>query len=1008
MNKDLQRRAQQIFTALAPDGSAHSEADLDALVEGNEDLRAAVITLLQDYRCAQRAGFLESPDEPWRERTLDLPPGTTIGWYTLVELLGKGGFGSVYLAKQETPIRRELAVKIIKPGMDSEQVISRFQIERQTQTLMDHPNIAKVIDAGATDSGQPYFAMEYIRGVPITRHCRESSLSTNDKLKLFIQVCRALEHAHQKGVIHRDIKPSNVLVAILDGQAVVKVIDFGIAKAVHTENESMPDLSVAGHPLGTPEYMSPEQIKGSLNEIDTQSDIYSLGVLLYEILTGTTPFDTHDLKRAGYPEMVRIVSEQLPPKPSTRLSSALGSAFTEEDRPRDPKKIGAEIKGDLDWIVMKCLEKERSRRYPTVSALADDIVRHLENEPVSAGPPSVTYKTRKFIRRNRGQVIAAGLLAFTLIAGLASTSVGLAWALSERSRADQQAQASLAAADRAEQAKELALAKQSEAVREYERAERQLLRAVEIKGLISEILWSISPERARGTDTTLLRDLLSEAAQRLSSGDVKDEYVAAEMRYLIGNVYRSIGLYAEAEPQLRAAYDSRVRLLGEDDPETLQSASALAGLLSSQGKYDDSLRLYRDTLDHQKRVTGEHTPETLFTSDAIASVYINLGRYSDALPFVSDRLQALQQELGEDHPQTLQSMTRLATVYTNLGRRTEAEELHRKTADIQKRVLGPDHPRTLWTMSCLATACSNLGRYDEAEPIYLETIEIQNRVLGPMHQDTLWTTLGLARVYRNQRRLEDAESLCDSLIPRYKESLGERHSQTLHALNVLASVYEQQGKLDLAENVYTEVLDSRTRELGRLHPDTLWSMTMLADLYARTERYTEASSLHARALEGRRVALGSEHPDVTDSLRRLVRVLKSMGRAEEAEAVDGELVLRMASSAEAERATASELNAAAWALLTRVPDSPETNARALAFAQRACNLEQQSRGTGLWTMLDTLALAQHRTGDHEAALRTQTRAVAMMPEDADPGMLERLVSYQASRDELVSYERQSQ
>ena len=342
--------------------------------------------------------------------------GTVIGRYRLLEEIGEGGFGTVYMAEQQHPVRRMVAFKIIKLGMDTRQVIARFEAERQALAMMEHPNIAKVLDAGATETGRPYFVMELVKGVPLGEYCDDEGLSTVERLKLFVQVCHAVQHAHQKGVIHRDIKPSNVMVTLHDGRPVPKVIDFGIAKATNARLTEKTLFTEYRQLVGTPEYMSPEQAEMSGLDIDTRSDIYSLGVLLYELLTGTTPFDSRELRRGGFGEIQRIICEEDPPTPSTRLSAMVTTPDASASLPdiarnrrTDPASLRRSVRGDLDWIVMKAMEKDRTRRYATAQELAQDIERHLGNEPVAASPPSASYRFHKMVRRNRGTI---GLTAF--------------------------------------------------------------------------------------------------------------------------------------------------------------------------------------------------------------------------------------------------------------------------------------------------------------------------------------------------------------------------------------------------------------------------------------------------------------------------------------------------------------------------------------------------------------------------------------------------------------------
>ncbi|HKI33834.1 MAG TPA: protein kinase [Gemmataceae bacterium] len=422
---------QAIFIAALQEEREKRAAYLDRVCGGHAALRQRIEVLLEAH---DRAGsFLQQPAAAGLTdayRPLSEGPGTVIGPYKLLQQIGEGGFGVVYMAEQQEPVRRKVALKIIKPGMDTKEVIARFESERQALALMDHPNVARVLDAGATDSSRPYFVMELVRGVPITEFCDKNHLPTGGRLELFNALCRAVQHAHQKGIIHRDLKPSNILVTLHDGQPVPKVIDFGVAKATSQQLTHRTLFTAYGQMIGTPAYMSPEQAEMSGLDIDTRSDIYSLGVLLYELLTGTTPLESKRLREAGYAEMQRLIREEEPPRPSTRLSSLGGAAtILAGNRGTDVRRLAQLLRGDLDWIVMKALEKDRNRRYETPSAFAADVERFLHDEAILARPPSALYRLRKFARRNRAAVLTAATVAILLIIGIAGTSLGLVWAM---------------------------------------------------------------------------------------------------------------------------------------------------------------------------------------------------------------------------------------------------------------------------------------------------------------------------------------------------------------------------------------------------------------------------------------------------------------------------------------------------------------------------------------------------------------------------------------------------
>ncbi len=966
--------------------------------------------------------------------------GDQVGRYKLLEQIGEGGFGSVWAAEQREPVKRRVALKIIKLGMDTKQVIARFEAERQALALMDHPNIAKVLDAGSTDTGRPFFVMELVKGVPILDYCDTEKLDTRARLELFMKVCHAIQHAHQKGIIHRDIKPTNVLITLHDGVPVPKVIDFGIAKATNQELTNKTIYTEHRQMIGTPAYMSPEQAEMSGLDIDTRSDIYSLGVLLYELLTGTTPFDTKSLMEAGFAEMMRIIRETEPHKPSTRLSSLGNTATrTAEQRRVDVHKLSTQLRGDLDWIVMKCLEKDRTRRYETANGLAADIVRHLSDEPVLAGPPSAKYKLAKFIKRNRGQVIAGGVVAAALVLGVVGTSAGMAWALKEKDRADTEAtNASLAAAAEKE-ARLDAEANEQKAKAEAERAERELARATEIKRLITEMLQSVDPEEAQGADTTLLKGILDDASQRLAKGEITDELIAAELHQVVGRVYRQLALYSEAEAHTPLAFDIRARVLGEDDPKTLDSMAELGLLCLDQRRYAEAEPLLAQCSETRGRVLGKEHPETIGSmqdlgrlflaqkryaeaepllleslemrrrilgnehKDTITAIgnqsalYWNSGRRSEAEPLLIEVWEALRRTVGEDHPDTLQAMNNVGVMYRELGRYAEAEPILTDCLEKRRRVMGAEHPKALESMNNLALLHSAQARYAAVEPLFVETLGIQRRRLGDEHPDTLQSMNKLASLYMVQGRYAEAEPLFLEKLEVQKRVLGDEHPDTLQSMIQLGILYTRQGRYAEAEPLRLETLTMRRRVLGEEHPDTLGITTDLGNLYNVMERYEEAAAMLERSLPIMRRVLGVDHPWTAVAMSGLATAYEHLGRHAEALPLRRELLELQTAKADSPDADAATLNGAAWILLTHDTEELRDPQRALGYAERACALEEAANGANLWMYLDTLALAQHATGDNAAAVVTQKRAIALMPSpDADPGMADRLAEYEAA------------
>ncbi len=821
------------IAALQKDDLAQRQAYLDEACAGQPELRRQVDDLLRLYEGA--GSFLQKPaaESPATGAPGDIPDsmlspeasGTSIGPYKLIQLLGEGGMGAVWMAQQTEPVKRLVAVKIIKPGMDSRQVIARFEAERQALALMDHPNIAKVFDAGTTPAGRPYFAMELVKGAQVTRFCDERRLTPRQRLELFVPVCHAVQHAHQKGIIHRDLKPSNVLIALYDGKPVPKVIDFGVAKATGQQLTEKTLVTGFGAVVGTLEYMSPEQAEINQLDIDTRSDIYSLGVLLYELLAGSPPFTRWELEKAGMWEMLRVIREQEPSKPSTKLSTAEGLPTLAANRGTEPAKLTKLVRGELDWIVMKALEKDRNRRYETANGFAMDVQRYLADEPVQAGPPSAGYRLRKFVRRNKRQVLAAGLVLAALLVAIVGTTIGYV-------RARQAAQ-------------QARLANEESAAR--------LVQIEKINNTLFDIFTEFDIRKVKaGPDPVeyVLAQRLIEAGRKLDAKAIHDPRVLANLQNRLGHTLASLGRHQEAIEFLTLARDTRQADLGAEHPDTLVSMNNLAEGYRAAGKLDLALPLLEETLKLRKVKPGADHPSTLNSMNNLAEGYRDAGKLDLALPLLEETLKLRKAKLGADHPSTLNSMSNLAEGYRDVGKLDLALPLWEESLKLRKAKLGTDHPDTLMTMSNLARGYRVAGKLDLALPLLEETLKLRQAVLGADHPDTLVSRNNLALGYKAAGKLELALRLYDETLKLMRTKLGPDHPNTLVTMNNLAKGYRDAEKLDLALPLLEETLKLRQAKRGADHPDTLVSMSNLAEGYQAAGKLDLALPMFQKAARG--------------------------------------------------------------------------------------------------------------------------------------------------------------
>ncbi|MFO0815763.1 MAG: tetratricopeptide repeat protein [Gemmatales bacterium] len=859
---------------------------LDRECNGNPELRARVEALL---RADARSSPLSKPS-PALDATAgfqatasytspDPVPGNLIaGRYTLEQKIGEGGMGEVWVAKQSEPVKRRVALKLIKAGMDSKSVVQRFEQERQALALMDHPNIAKVLDGGLTTDRRPFFVMELVNGLALNKFCDEAKLGIRERLELFVPICQAVQHAHQKGIVHRDLKPSNILVTMIDGKPVPKVIDFGVAKATGGKltDESM--STQFGAVIGTLEYMSPEQAGFSNQDVDTRADIYSLGVILYELLTGLRPFDSKRLKQAALDEVIRIIREEEPSKPSTKLSTDESLPSLAAVRHIEPNKLTALLRGELDWVVMKCLEKQRDRRYESANGLARDIQRYLADEVVEARPPSVRYRFNKFISRNKGPVLAAVLVMGALVAGVIGTSIGLY-------QAQQAAEAERLARNEAVEQKRLA----EQAAEQEKQAKAQIAAQLKQIQLVNETVFEIfagfdirKVKAINESVEVVLGKKLIEAGRKLDMKAISDAMMLANVRHRLGETLYSLGYPQEAIELFLTARATYAEKLGPDHQDTLACMNNLAICYDSISRLDLAIPLYEETFKLVKAKFGPDHPATLKVMGNLASGYSTAKKYDLALPLLEQSFKLMKANLGSDHLSTLAAMNNLAEAYTYTMKLAQALALHEEALQLYKAKFGPDHPDTLLCMNNLAKCYHTAKKYDLALPLHEENFRLMKAKLGPDHPSTLMSMNNLAASYKTAGKIEVALPIYQDALKLSKSKFSSDHPKTLRIMNNLAEAYRAARKFDLALPLHEETLKMRKAKFSTDHPDTMQSMNNLALTCLDIGRSDLAIPLLAELLPLRKHKLGPDHPDTLTNMNNLAGCYWSLRQPDKA------------------------------------------------------------------------------------------------------------------------------
>ncbi|MCW5775747.1 MAG: serine/threonine protein kinase [Phycisphaeraceae bacterium] len=818
-----------------------------------------------------------------------------IGTYRIVRLLGQGGMGAVYEAEQDRPHRR-VALKLMRPGLVSQRALRRFEHEAEVLGRLQHTGIAQIYEAGLHD-GLPFFAMEFVDGLPLTAYANARGLSTRDRLRLFARVCDAIHHAHTKGVVHRDLKPANILVTEVGEppEPLPKVLDFGIARATDSDMTVTTRQTDVGQIMGTLPYMSPEQVAGDCHDIDTRSDVFALGVLLYELLAGRLPYD---LERHVIAEAARMIQHDEP----TRLSS-----------------VDSQLRGDIETIVGKALEKERDRRYQSAHDLGSDIRRYLADEPIAARPPSTWYQLRKFARRNRGLAGGVAAVFAVLLLGLIGTTYGLTQAVQARAAAEANERLAIREAERAEMEATRATAAEAEAEQRADELEKvAAFQAAQLGGIDVALMGSrlrdgiIGKRRAaletRGADETAIEAALAELEnvlvginftnialetldenifeRALNAIDEQFEdqpLVRARLLQTVADTLRELGLLDRATVPQTEALEIRRRVLGDEHPDTLESLHNMGTLLYERGKLTEAEVLWRELVQSARRVLGNEDPRTLTVIESMGVLRSAQGELPEAESYFREALEGRRRVLGDEHLDTVRSLGRLATLMSRRGEFGDAEAYNREVLASYRRLLGDRNRATLASIGSMAWVLRARGKLGEAEPYFREALEGCRAVLGNHHPSTLRAISDMGSLLQSRGRFAEAEPYFREALEGSRRVLGVDHPATLTHVSNMGVFLSAQAKHAMAEPYYREALEARRRVLGDDHPDTLTSIHNLAGLLQDQGRLAEAEPYVRQALEAHRRVWGDDHPNTLLAISNMGLLLQAQGKSHEAE-----------------------------------------------------------------------------------------------------------------------------